>query len=231
MDEVNRKVSMRRAYFEKTGCLLTIDGKFDELVRPQGMPGYTILRSEGKHEESKRGEPEIRDEEIKDDPQEDETASYAAASATAKKMGTKPNKRARAAKKQAADREAFEEQEDDDDDDDDDDEDDEEPHEGDEQSDDEGTHYDTDDDDGKADVDRIPIVDALPAGCVLQPAPLTLDGSIVGARILYNWLVCRNDTPILRRAAEGGYGQPPSLLPPRPPVLHAPSQHVAVQSG
>ena len=35
--------NMRRRCFEKTGCLLTIDGSNDNLVQPEGLIGYQVL--------------------------------------------------------------------------------------------------------------------------------------------------------------------------------------------
>ena len=32
-------------YFQKTGCLMTIDGSEDNLITPEGTTGYTFDRS------------------------------------------------------------------------------------------------------------------------------------------------------------------------------------------
>ena len=42
---VNAKEAVRRKYFERTGCLLTVDGSGDTLIRPDGLRSYAFDRA------------------------------------------------------------------------------------------------------------------------------------------------------------------------------------------
>jgi hypothetical protein len=64
VDIVNKQVDLRRRLFEKTGCVMSIDGSGDDKINPQGADNFAFVRAAAPAEpmEDKEEKGEIKEE-------------------------------------------------------------------------------------------------------------------------------------------------------------------------